>query len=162
MWVSRALVIRPACIIRLHEQNLWQRPAPRSKSQTLASSLGAAATSLLLSALLGCRLRCNTELSTWTDPFSEDLVPRCVKLHPSASLHVPALAEKQRRVEHVSIQAGKELLAPGIGGSTELFRVQVDPVSSFGFPTEVQSRLADLILTEEGSRGTVLLDLTCI
>lgn len=98
IWVSRALVTRPDCIIRLHAQNLWWRPALRSKPQTFASSLSTAAMSLLLSALLGCRLTGNTELSTWTDSFSEDLIPRFVKLHPRASLHMPALAEKQRGV----------------------------------------------------------------
>lgn len=64
---------------------------------------------------------------------------------------------------YLSVRArGKELLAPGIGGSIELLRIQVDPVNSFGSLAEVETRLADLTLTEEGSRGIVLMDLTCI
>lgn len=101
-----------------------------------------------------------TELLTWTDPFSEDLTPRCVKLHPGASLHMPALAEKQRGVRTHNDTEGKGLPCSWLWGLDRVSQIQVEPVRSSGSPTEVQTRRAELSLTEEGS--IILLDLTCM
>lgn len=144
----------------------WMKPVAKSwtKPQTFTPSLSAAATRLLFSALLGWRLRCNAELYTWTDPFSEDLTPNRPTQCKSASTCFPLHArvgsgEEAEQGQHR--ENGKDVLTPGIKGLTELLRVQVDPVNSFKSPAEIQTELRDLTGAEEGSRGRVLLGLPC-
>lgn len=55
---------------------------------------------------------------------------------------------KAEQVQHTD--GGKEVLAPGIKASADLFG---DPADSFKSPTQIQTELTDLTGTEERSRG---------